>query len=334
MAVLSGKTTSGAPAWDKYVKKNPKWRELELVVETKMTATLLNPAGNNELLELKSGESFALTSSATKDINRTKYAQVNYKNKKGLIAINRIRKPTTTDVLKEEAIALEALDNRIKEIVKQVGPFELVLKGDPRKRVFKDVIGARNVHEKFMGREAKSDFNIVSSLGDAVFISHKKAGGAKAFQQYGGISKKSGAAIMNHPEVQGFLNELSQRIVDNKLTHPCYHYVKDDNLIGLSVFGSNYKKSFGIDNVHLVGQGDPIISSVPRHENRFELTFSDHVVHNGQVNEFKTGDYEAILAATFRAGRGFDYGGQRYIGARVGIYPFDFVKGRSKSEEV
>jgi hypothetical protein len=334
MAVLSTKTSSGLPAWDKYVKKNPKWRELELAIENGMTAPLLNSAGNSEVKQLKAGDTFVLTSSSTKDVNRVKHAQVRCKNYNGLIPLNRIRKPTSTDVLKEEAIALSSLESRIKEIVSQVGPFEMVIKGDPRKRVFKDIVGARNVTEKVMGREAKSDFNIVSSLGDAIYISHKKAGGAKAFQQYGGVSRQSGTEIQNHPEVQSFLNELTQRIVDNKLVNPCYRYVEDDKLIGMSVFGSNYGKSFGIDNVHVIGQGDPIIRVVPRQENRFELDFSDHLVHNGQVREFQQGDYRTVLAATFRAGRGFDYSGQRYNGARVGIYPYDFIKGRRDIEEV
>ena len=334
MAVLSTKTTSGLPAWDKYVKKNPKWRELNLVIENGMTASMLNSAGTAEIKQLKAGDVFTLTSSSTKDVKRVQHAQVYCNNKKGLIPLNRIRKPTSTDVLKEEAIALSSLESRIKEIVSQVGPFEMVIKGDPRKRVFKDIVGTRNVTEKVMGREAKSDFNIVSSLGDAIFISHKKTGGAKAFQQYGGVSRKSGTQIQNHPEVQNFLNELTERIVDNKLINPCFTYVNDDRLVGYSVFGSNYGGSFGIDNVHVIGQGDPIIRSMDRYENRFELDFSDHLVHNGQVREFKQGDYRTVLAATFRAGRSFEYNGKRYTGARVGIYPFDFIKGRGDTEEV
>jgi hypothetical protein len=38
MAVLSGKTTAGESAFDKYVKNNPKWKELDLLIEEKLEA--------------------------------------------------------------------------------------------------------------------------------------------------------------------------------------------------------------------------------------------------------------------------------------------------------
>jgi len=335
MATLSGKTTSGQSAWDKYVAKNPKSGDIEFIIENKMEASVLDTGGKNVLFTLKEKTPFKITSNTLKTIGNVKFAKVRYKNKDGYIPINRIRKPTNTDVLKEEAIALDKLDGLIEDIVKQVGPFELVIKGDPKNKVYKNITGARNVTEKVLGREAKSDFNIVSSKGDEIFISHKKAGRAEAFQQYGGVSSQAGTKIQNHIEVYNYLRRLINYIEDNRLTTPIYSKIMDDTLINMAVFGHDFGSfQYGIDNVTIIGQGEAIIKPVSNKENRFELDFSHHLVHNGDASEFKKGDYQAVLGATYRAGRGFDVDGKRYNGARVGIYPAKLIVNRGGATEI
>jgi len=333
MATLSGRTTAGGPAWDKYVGKNPKWRDLNLVIENNMQASMVDERAKKVLFRLQEKDGFKLRSNRLKLINKVSYAQVRYNNKNGLIPITKIRKPTSTDVLKEEAIALAELDKIIKRIVAQVGPFDLRIKGDPKRKIYKGITGTRNTTEKFLGREAKSDFNIVSAKGDEIYISHKKAGGAKAFQQYGGVSKQAGVKIYNHPEVREFLIQCSNLIENGVLIYPVYSYIQDNELINLSIFGSEYGKKFGIDNVTIIGQGSAIIKPVKNKE-LFELDFSDHLVHNGDAKKFKTGQYKAILGATFRAGRGFIIDGIRYTGARLGIYPKDMIINRSGAKEL
>lgn len=334
MAVLSSKTTDGSKAWDKYVKKNPKFKDIEFSIENSMSAYMLDTTGSNTLFSLKEKEKFKILSENTVTIAKTEFAKVRYKNRDGLLPINKIRKPTSTDVLKEEAIALEKLDRLIKEIVSKVGPFELTIKGDPNRTVYKNITGARNVSEKVMGREAKSDFNIVSTKGDEIFISHKKAGGAEAFQQYGGISAQSGSKIQNHPEVKNFLRKTVNFIENNKLTRPVYSAIIDSSLINMSVFGPEFGGHFSIDNVTIIGQGEAKIKVLPNFENRFELSFSSHLVHNGNAKEFMNGDYKAVIGATFRAGRGFDIDGYRYTGARIGIYPAKLIVNRNMALEI
>lgn len=335
VAVLSGKTTSGKLAWDKYVVDNPKWKDIHFVIEHKMEAVMTDVTGKKVLYTLPEKTEFKITSQTLKTIGSVKFAQVSYKNKNGLIPISKIRKPTNTDVLKEEAIALDKLDQQIKHIISKVGPFELVIKGDPKRKVYTNIIGARNVTEKVLGREAKSDFNIISTSGDEIYISHKKEGGAAAFQQYGGVSKKAGIKIEQHEEVQTFLKKLINYIEDQKLNNPVYSYIQDNKLINMAVFGHDYGDSrFGIDNVTIIGQGDAIIKPVPRYENRFELDFSDHMVHNGDASEFKSGSYRAVIGATYRAGRGFEVDGKSYSGARVGIYPAKLMINRSGAVEI
>lgn len=334
MAVLSGKTTDGSVAWDKYVKNNPKYKDISFVIENKMTAEMVDISGKTTIYNLKDKDTFSIISPTTVKVEKKEYAKVKYKSRTGLIPINKIRKPTNTDVLKEEAIALEKLNSLIKEIVEKVGPFELVIKDDPSRTVYKNIIGARNVTEKVLGREAKSDFNIISTTGDSIFISHKKGGGAEAFQQYGGVSSQAGRKIQNHQEVMNFLRKTTSYIKEGVLTRPIYSKVAEANLINMSVFGHDFGQKFGIDNVTIIGQGDAKIKVLDKFENRFELDFSSHLVHNGQYREFMTGDYKAVLGATFRAGRGFDIDGNRYIGARIGIYPAKLIVNRSGALEV
>ena len=299
-----------------------------------MNAYMLDAKGKNSLFELKEKEQFKIVSPNTIKIGNVNYAKVNYKNKEGLIPLNRIRKPTNTDVLKEEAIALENLDKLIKNITSKVGPFELSIKNDPRRTIYKDIIGTRNVTEKVLGREAKSDFNIVSKKDDVIFISHKKAGGAEAFQQYGGISAQAGRKIQKHPEVIEFLRKATNFIEDNKLAHPIYSPVLDPKLINMAIYGHDFGSNFGIDNVTIIGQGSAIIKALPNFENRFELDFSSHLVHNGNSKEFMSGSYKAVLGATYRSGRGFDVDGKRYSGARIGIYPAKLIVNRNSAKEI
>lgn len=335
MATLSGKTTSGQTAWDKYVAKNPKSKDIDFIVENKMEATMLDASGKNVLYTLKEKTSFKIISNTLKTMGNSKFAKVKYRGKEGYIPINRIRKPTNTDVLKEEAIALDKLDSLIKDIASKIGPFEIVIKGDPKNKVYKNIIGTRNVTEKVLGREAKSDFNIVGTSGDEIFISHKKAGGAEAFQQYGGVSNKAGRKIQTHVEVENFLLKATNYIEDNKLINPIYAKVYDTKLINMAVYGHDFgSQKFGIDNVTIIGQGDAIIKAVKGHENRFELDFSHHMVHNGTVKDFQSGDYQAVLGATYRAGRGFDVNGKRYVGARIGIYPAKLIVNRNGATEI
>jgi len=334
MATLNTKTTSGLPAWQKYISNNPRWSDLVLKIENKMNATMLDPSGKKDLFVLKEKEEITLTSNKTKTIGKLQYAAIKYNGRSGLVPINKIRKPTNTDVLKEETIALNKLDELIKDIVKSVGPFDMVIKNDPKRKVYHNIIGTRNTTEKVLGREAKSDFNIISTAGDEIFISHKKAGGAEAFQQYGGLSSKAGRKIETHREVLSFLRKTTSYIEDNKLIQPIYSYIQSDDLINMAVFGHDYGGPFGIDNVTIIGQGQAIIKALNRDDNLYELNFTNHLVHNGNAKEFKQPSYKAILGATYRSGRSFTSDNIKYTGARVGIYPEKMIINRNGATEI
>ena len=109
---------------------------------------------------------------------------------------------------------------------------------------------------------------------------------------------------------------------------PMYTIVKDKKLINRSIFVPKFGKRFGKENCQIIGQGQAVLNPTEK-DGLFRLTFDDHIVLNGDVDMFMKGDYTAVLAATYRAGRGFNVDGKRFIGARVGIYPIDFIKNRS-----
>lgn len=336
MAVLSGKTTAGGSAFDKYVKTNPKWKDLDLEIEQKMEAVFYKENKKDVYDDmLVSGTKLELIDNRETLIGKLKLAHVKVKSKRGYVPINKIRKPTKTNVLAAEEAAMRDLDKLIKDLVSQVGPIKICTPiGD-----YEGITGVRNITEKVLGREAKADFAITANGKDKIFISHKKSGGPAAYQQYGGVSPKSGTQskptlIYENKEVQDFLKKVTSYIENDKLVNPVYSPVKSDKLINQSVFGPSYGGKYGIDNVQCIAQGDPILKPKRNEEACFTLDFSDHVSWNGDTSYFKRGQYEAVFAATYRAGRGFDVGGQRYSGARVAIYPVALVQNRGGAKEV
>ena len=335
MALLSSKTTSGELSFDKYVKNNSKWEDLELEIEKDISAIFYDEHNNDSTFDVVEGTPFRLLRNTSVIIQSSVCAHVKVGEKRGYIPINKIRKPTKTNVMEAEQTAIRDLDLLIEDLIKQSGPPDICVKIDASVIKYPDVVGVRNVTEKVLGRDAKSDFCMVDSKDkDLIHISHKKVGGPEAYQQYGGISNKSGTVqrpklIYDNDEVQTFLGKATEYIENNKLVHPIYTPVKNKKLINQAVFGPNYGGDFGIDNVQMIGQGNPILTPRRDDENCFDLTFSSHTSFNGNADFFQRGSYKAVLGATYRAGRGFEYKRKRYTGARIGIYPLALIKNRA-----
>ena len=324
--------------FDQYIGNNPEWDNLELNINSEKNALLWNEQGNKIIRTIAPNTKVKLKSNKSKKIKRSECAHVTVNNMSGWMALNVIEKPIKgrANVMKSEQVAMDNLDKLVKSFIPS-GPIKICT---PMGN-FENCVSVRNVDEKVSGREAKADFVIEAVKNgrkiDAIFISHKKAGGAKSFQQYGGLSKQAGTAIQNHPETEEFLRATSGYVVDNKLQAPTYKKVEDTKLIGLSVFGTKFgEKKNGIENVTMVGQGDPILKPKKNEDNCFDLQWSDHVVYNNSegLRSFTKGDYEAFFAATYRGDRRFEIDGQVFRGARVGIYPKVFVSGRTNATMV
>jgi hypothetical protein len=335
MAVLSGKSTGGILSWDKYVKNNSKWKDLILKIENKETAVFLKDDKKNTHKMLSESTEMKLLSNQKILISGKPFAKVKVGALSGYVPLNKIRKPTKTNVLEAEEAAMADLNKLIQKLITQVGPIDICTPLG----TYKSVTGVRNVTEKILGRDVKADFVIVSGKKDLIYISHKKLGGPEAYQQYGGLSEKSGTTtnpllIYNDPEVVKFMSKVTTYIEDNRLTNPVYSYVDSETLINRSIFGPSYGKAYGVDNVHMIAQGNPVLTPDRNKENCYNLTWTSHYSFNGDLSHFKSSGYRPAFAATYRAGRGFTLGGVRYNGARLGIYPIALVINRSGATEI
>ena len=144
MAVLSGKSTSGESAFDKYIGNNSMWKDLVLKVEVDMNATFFKSNKKDTHGVLEAGKELKLQSNKQDTIGKLKVAHVKVGSKTGYIALNRIRKPTKTNVMAAEEAAIRDLDKLIKDLVTQLGPIKICTpSGD-----FNNCVGVRNITEK------------------------------------------------------------------------------------------------------------------------------------------------------------------------------------------
>lgn len=335
MAHLDSRTTSGEHAWDKYIKSNKDFRQMELLVEKGVRPfPLLVKSGSKTVADtkvtLKPGDKFKITKNTVVLIGAEKHAEVSIRGKIGLVSLKNIRKPSKAGLVGTtgaEEKAISGLDSLIK---KNKRPITILVK-EKNKIVYRieNVVGAR----KTPGTP-KSDFSFYDNKGKDVFwISHKDGSKASDFQQWSGVTDNAGEVISNHPLVKKFLRAVSANIRKEQLIAPMYMKIKDKKLALFAVYGPEYGKKHGIDFVQIAAQGNPILTPVKskRGDEEFELTFSAGIHVAGHVPD---ADYTPVLGATFRAGRGFDLDGKRYVGARPGIMPYALMKTRNGLVEV
>ena len=151
----------------------------------------------------------------------------------------------------------------------------------------------------------KSDFHLVDDDGiECVWISHKDGRTAKDFQQWGGMTE---TIIKNHPEVKKFAKDVYDKFngeIPRATT--VARKIKDRRLKNLSVYGVDYGKSLGQQNVSVLIQG-PV--NLVKNGKSFKFA-SNHVHYNG---EDMTRDFEPVLMAIYKGDRNnFDVKGARF----------------------
>ena len=248
--------------------------------------------------------------------------------------IQLVVKPASRNVLAAETEATNALAKIIKSAVEQTGGPITVTIGS---YVIKDVLTAGSDHIR---GDPKADIALINDNNKEVgFISHKKEGGAKAFQQYGGISKKAGEVIYGNSMVTKYVTDLQKAIGSNiaKQGQSFYRYIPNTAagkvLVGQSVYGPKYNngRSFNRDSVHCIGQGTPQLAKTS--SGVYKLTFSESTHTANEIAwAFKRDNYRAVFASTFRNGRKTEVKGATVSNMRSGIYPYDFVAGRRATE--
>ena len=167
------------------------------------------------------------------------------------------------------------------------------------------------------GRRApKSDFSIIDSQQKEVaFISHKAGKKPSDFQQYGGLSDK---AFANNKEVIKFVKDLKKEFPEGlKSGQSAFRFVKDKNIINMSVYGLDVGTAPGIDNVDEFHQGPMLLKKLAG-DATYEIT-STHKGTNGSNVE---GDgYAAIYYARYTGDRGANVAGEFIDNARIGVFP-------------
>ena len=230
---------------------------------------------------------------------------------------------------------LDALKTINKYIVAQGGPINVSV-GTHK---FENVFGANKI-----SGTPKADIALVcfdetkGKFYDACFISHKMGTDASGFQQYSGITSKAdgskSGSISKDEVVTEFLRTLSKvhkAVVSSKQRY--YTIVEDDNLIGKSIYGPLFGSAkFSEDNIHLIGQGDPVLSKKTPKAKYHTLDFSANMSLNPDVSEFKKNGYTTIIGARYTSGRNYEVDGKTYSGVRVLIMPKKLIG--SKAVEI
>lgn len=141
----------------------------------------------------------------------------------------------------------------------------------------------------------KSDFHFLDKqTNEVIWISHKAGRKASDFQQFGGMTEKG---IRESPEIQDFVystQKLFPNGIPNKTT--VARKIEDENLKLKSVYGVDYGKELGRQNVSLVVQGNLKLEA-----NNGYYSVNSNMVHiNGQQ---MSNTYEPVLMSTYKGDR-------------------------------
>ena len=243
--------------------------------------------------------------------------------------------PKKRDVLQAENDATKLLKKLVTEaVIKEQKPITVYIGN----RIITDVVDVDNKHIR---GDPKADIALISDKGINVgFISHKKEGGAKAFQQYGGMSAKSGSKIYNSPIVSAFVRDLESHVQEKfgnntfQSGNAIYRLIPNDvegqQLLSLSIYGPEWSKGsrYSLQSVHCIGQGSPILNR-NINDGSYVLKFSDKMHIATDLRWAFTGDFAGVLGVTYRGGRRVENSGYVVRSARAGIYPLQFMKNRS-----
>lgn len=176
-------------------------------------------------------------------------------------------------------------------------------------------VKVKNKKHKVIGAEStpgtpKSDFHLLDlSKKECVWISHKDGKTAKDFQQWGGVSKKEYSKTPKEVcEFVSKINSLFNGKMPSAMTIATK--IKDSHLKNTAVYGVDYGKNLGRQNVSMLLQGDVKLVKKSGH---YEIE-AHHTHYNGDKI---TGDFEPVLMAIYKGDR--DNFGIK--GARFGISP-------------
>lgn len=174
----------------------------------------------------------------------------------------------------------------------------------------------------------KSDFHFIDvNNKECLWISHKAGSGAKAFQQWSGMSERVEREIYTHSESANFVKALynlyPNKVMPNKTT--IMRRIEDETLKKMAVYGSKY--GIGVDegrnNVCYVLQGHITLKSVGTNTNVYTV----EAAHKYENGDKIIGDYEPVFMAIYKG----DRSNLGIRGLRAGILP---ISSRSYNMEM
>lgn len=284
-APLYAKASGGGRKWDRY-RKNSNLSKIDFELEKNAdNVPLLDDAGN-QIGVLHGGDRLRILDNKERDFPSLAGTAPSVKirtatGEEGWVQLSKIRNPYNKSTTAVEDLVHGTIRNKFATIVDNEGPFTLYIDGKHKMENVVDIIQPPG--------DPKADFVILNDKKKGVgFISHKKEGGPKAFQQYGGISPRvSGLAKYGNrrmiEEVDQFIVDVEAYLINNPedaRVSRIWREVKTPELIGFSIFGFEYGSStFSLNNVNVIGQGDAIIEP---YKDGYNLTFSDTTHHNSR----------------------------------------------------
>lgn len=298
----------GGRKWDKY-KNNPKLKKVDFEIEKGVGETAVFDDAGNPVATVSPGDRLHILSNKEQHFPsfparsapavkvRTATGQ------EGWVQLSKIRNPFNKSTTAVEDLVHGTIRTKFSKIVETEGPFTLYIDGKHKMENVVDIIQPNG--------DPKADFVVLNDKKQGVgFISHKKAGGAKAFQQYGSLSPR-GSGLGQHgspkmiKEVDKFIQDLEAFLLKNPRAERIsriYRPVQNSALVGFAIFGYDYgSNQFGLHNVNVIGQGDPIIE---KYKDGYNLTFSDSTHHNQRNLKWAmTGPEQAVLIGRFSNGR-------------------------------
>lgn len=296
-APLSQKTTDGSQRkWDR-IKS-----EIGKVIFNMEKEGLLMDEFGQALDQISKGESLKITSTEEKEINNSSAVKVKLNSgEEGWVHLSKIRNPGPSSTTNDEDIALEQIKTKFNSAIQENGPIVLYLDEKHRMENVVNIVQPDG--------DPKADFAVLNSRDQGVgFISHKKGGGAKAFQQYGGITERSGIKKYGTNEMIEEIDKFILAVKEYTIKHPrheipsrLYRFIESEDLIRFSVYGRNFNQDFGLEHCNIIGQGTPIFEE---YSDGYNLTFADEVHHSPDISWAKERDeFRATLIARFTNGR-------------------------------
>ena len=251
---------------------------------------------------------------------------------------NVVRKRISTNATKHERDFVR----RINTMFKGPATFVFVDTNGNKTREIKNVVRFRQLEgskakspEAYADREynkPKADIAVVDINGkDVAWISHKASVG---YQQYLKISGKNlkftGKEL---EEVMNFKRKVVSMAPVSKvwpLNKTVWSPIKSNLIKQQAIFGFDYGKQPGRDNVDIIGQGNPLISMK---DSILYLTFSGFSAVNGHLENF-TGKHEPIFyvrSERSSSGRSITsvVNGTTYKNIRFFIHPYNFVSSKT-----